>query len=204
MKKIYFAILFFGLINLTHAQEEGKFRAGLDFGVGIGSGSSGGILFAIEPKYNLKHNLNVGLRFQGATIIKDMYYVNRQNEDFDATIQASSSFMAVSDYYFHKEGGNSFAPFIGGGLGFFNLQNVYFSASEFDNNATVYNTKSSSVFGGMIRGGFEWGKFRMSAEYNFVPETDLQNTMGFVIGKAKNNYFGLNLGFYLGGGKWQK
>lgn len=202
MKKIAFAVLFLGLFNVTHAQQEGKFRTGLDFGLGFGSGNSAGAVVGIEPKYNIKDNLNVGFRFEIAGIMKDMHDV--YGDQYDATIQANISFMGTADYYFHKQEGNSFAPFVGGGLGSHNVANVYFTAEEIEDNATSYNMKVSSVFGAMIRSGFEWGKFRLTAQYNFIPKTDLQDIDGYVIGKAKNNYFGLSVGFYLGGGKWRK
>ena len=202
MKKITFVILFLGLINLGYAQQERRFRTGFDIGLGVGSGESAGFLFAIEPKYNLKDNLNVGFRFEVAGIVKELHY--NQGEVSDAIVQANYSFMGTSDYYFHKQGGNSFVPFVGGGIGFHAVGNVYFTGDEYDDNATAYNTKAQSAFGGMIRGGFEWGKFRLTAEYTFIPQTDLQDIDGFVIGKAKNSYFGFNLGFYLGGGKWRR
>ncbi|SDA55328.1 hypothetical protein SAMN03080617_00993 [Algoriphagus alkaliphilus] len=56
----------------------------------------------------------------------------------------------------------------------------------------------------MLRAGVELGKFRIGAEYNFVPTSDLQNVSGQVIGEAVNEYFGFTLGFFVGGGRWRK
>ncbi|MET0944380.1 MAG: hypothetical protein ABWY22_03130, partial [Flavobacterium sp.] len=70
MKKITFVILVLGVLNFANAQEEGKFRVGLDAGLVLGTGKGGGGMLAIEPKFNLKDNLNVGLRFQGAGMFK--------------------------------------------------------------------------------------------------------------------------------------
>lgn len=204
MKKITFTILFLGLINLVHAQQEEKFRTGLDVGFGMGSGTSAGFIMGIEPKYNLKDNLNVGLRFEVAGIVKDMHQVSGGSDMYDSKVQVNISFMGTTDYYFHKQGGNSFAPFVGGGLGFHSLENVFYTAEQMDSNITANNIRIQTVFGGIIRGGFEWGKFRLTAQYNIIPKTDLQDIDGYVIGKAKNNYFGLSVGFYLGGGKWSK
>lgn len=192
------------MINLLHAQERGRFRTGLDIGYATGSGTSAGFLFAVEPKYNVKDNFNVGLRFELAGIAKDFRNTDSQNNNSEGNVQVNLSFLAVGDYYFHKDVKSSFAPFVGGGFGLQQVSNVYFSPDQVNNNETIQNLQSNIVFAGMIRGGFEWSKFRLTAEYNFIPQTDLQDTSGYVIGKVNNNYFGLSVGFYLGGGKWYK
>ena len=56
----------------------------------------------------------------------------------------------------------------------------------------------------MLRAGIELGRFRMGAEYNFIPPSNLQDTSGAVIGEAINQYFGFTFGFYVGGGRWRK
>jgi len=205
MKKITFIILFLSIINFIQGQEKGKFRVGLDAGLVIGAAEGGGGTFGLEPKFNLKANLNVGVRFQGAGMFKDLYYIDAEKDNYNTTEMVSFSFLATSDYYYgiKNEGRGSFAPFIGGGLGIYKVTNVYYTADQLDAD-DPNNTKASSVFGGMIRTGFEWRKFRLTAEYNFVPKTDLQDYYGNVIGEEKNSYFGLTLGFYVGGGKWRR
>lgn len=203
MKKITFVILFLSVINFIHGQEKGKFRVGLDAGLVLGSKKGGGGAFGVEPKFNVKDNINLGLRFQVAGMFKDLHYIDEQREDYNTIDMTSFSILATSDYYFTEEERSSFAPFVGGGLGIYNVSNVYFTADEIDAGGS-YNRKVNSVPGGMIRAGFEWRKFRLTAEYNFVPKTDLQDFYGNVIGNEKNNYFGLTIGFYLGGGKWRK
>ena len=54
----------------------------------------------------------------------------------------------------------------------------------------------------MVRVGVELDKFRIGAEYNFVPSSNLQTVQGEVIGQATNEYFGFTLGFFVGGGRW--
>ncbi len=56
--------------------------------------------------------------------------------------------------------------------------------------------------GALIRGGFEWGGFRMGLEYNFLPDSDLEDVDGNKVGTAKNAYLGIHIGFFVGGGKW--
>jgi hypothetical protein len=41
---------------------------------------------------------------------------------------------------------------------------------------------------GGLRGGFEWGKFRMGLEYNLVPKSTLQDTSGNNRGTISNSY----------------
>lgn len=205
MKKITFIILFLSVINFMQGQEKGKFRVGLDAGLVIGAAKGGGGTFGLEPKFNLNDNLNVGVRFQAAGMFKDLYYIDAEKDNYNTTEMVSFSFLATSDYYYgiKNEGRGSFAPFVGGGLGIYKVTNVYYTADQLDAD-DPYNTKASSVFGGMIRTGFEWRKFRLTAEYNFVPKTDLQDYYGNVIGEEKNSYFGLTIGFYAGGGKWRR
>lgn len=205
MKKITFVVLFLSILNIIHGQEKGKFRVGLDGGIILGSGKGGGGGLSLEPKFNLKDDLNIGLRLQRAGMFKDLYYIDTQRDRYNTIEMWSTSVLATSDYYYsiNKEERGSFAPFVGGGLGIYNVTNVFLTADQVDA-GNSYNTKGNTVFGAMLRTGFEWGKFRMTAEYNFVPKTDLQNYYGDVTGKEKNSYFGLSIGFYLGGGKWRR
>lgn len=196
MKKI----ILFAFVALTFAngysQEKGKFRVGLDIGF-VPTGGGGGVLFSVEPKYNLTDNMNVGLRIGLAGIAKD---IEENNQSSTAKVSASTSFVGTYDYYFHKQG-SSFAPYIGAGIGYYSLANV-----ELEDSATSdeINPSVTDVFGGLVRAGFEWGKFRMGVEYNILPESDLENINGVKIGTASNKYVGIHLGFYLGGGKWGK
>ena len=59
----------------------------------------GGVSFSIEPKFNLKDNLNIGLRFWGAAVVRDL--VSNDNEEFTAKVAAIGSFVGTYDYYFH-------------------------------------------------------------------------------------------------------
>jgi outer membrane protein W len=196
MKKIIlFAIVVLAFAN-GYSQEKGKFRVGLDFGYVPASGG-GGVLVSLEPKYNIADNMNVGLRLGGAGVVRD--YLNNNNDEFTAEAAGIGSFVGTYDYYFHKSG-SSFAPYVGGGIGYYSLANVKVDDSVIDTNE--YNNSVSGVFGGLIRGGFEWGGFRMGLEYNFLPDSDLEDVDGNKVGTAKNAYLGIHIGFFVGGGKW--
>ncbi|MEW2921093.1 hypothetical protein AB1A65_06465 [Muricauda sp. ANG21] len=189
MKKlIYVFMVMASLAQWTHAQEQNKFRVGLDFGYVMPDGG-GGILLAIEPKYNITDNMNIGLRFESAAMAKN---VTDSGVSLEADLAASTSFLGTFDYYF-TSGSSSFAPFMGAGIGYSSLANLSFEEFSDDAEAEV-----DGKFGGMIRAGFEWGKFRVVANYNLIGKTEIESA------EVKNSYFGISLGFYLGGGKWKK
>jgi hypothetical protein len=196
MKKIIlFAIVVLAFAN-GYSQEEGKFRVGLDFGY-VPAGGGGGGLLSLEPKYNITDNMNVGLRIGGAAVVRDL--VANDNEEFTAKVAGIGSYVGTYDYYFHKSG-SSFAPYVGGGVGYYTLANVEVDDSSADSEEITPGV--SGVMGGLIRGGFEWGGFRMGLEYNFLPDSDLEDVDGNKVGTAKNAYVGFSIGFFVGGGKW--
>jgi hypothetical protein len=133
-------------------------------------------LFSLEPKYNLKDNMNVGLRIGEAGMGRDI------NTDGGGTtsakISANWSYVGTYDYYFNKSGG-SFVSYVGGGAGYYSIANV-----EFDDVNTSSNTAidANGKMGGLLMGGFECGKFRMGIEYNLVPESELQDMLGSKVG----------------------
>lgn len=197
MKKIILVLMVALAFSNVYSQEEGKFRVGLDLGY-VPAGGGGGGLLSIEPKFNISDNMNVGLRFGGAAVVRDL--VSTDNEEFTAKVAGIGSLVGTYDYYFHKSGsGSSFAPYVGAGFGYYSLANV-----EVDDSADTaeYTPAVSSVFGGLIRGGFEWTGFRMGLEYNFLPESDIEDLNGNKVGTAKNAYVGFSIGFFIGGGKW--
>ena len=196
MKKVILAVAAFLVFTICYSQKEGGFRVGLDFGFVPAQGGAG-VLFSIEPKYNIKDNMNVGLRIGAAGIVRD---INDSGTSTSAKVSANSSYVATYDYYFNKSG-KTFVPYIGGGAGFYTVGNVQFDDINSSNNVTL---DATSNFGGLVRGGFEWGKFRMGVEYNLVPESTLHDMDGNNRGTVSNTYLGIHLGFYVGGGKWGK
>ena len=197
MKKIILVLVSLVCFN-GFSQEEGKFRVGLDLGYVPASGGGGGLI-SLEPKYNIKDNMNVGLRLGAAGVVRDLE--SNDNEEYTAKIAGIGSYVGTYDYYFDNSGG-SFVPYVGGGLGYYSLSNVEVDDSESENE--TLDPAVSGVFGGLIRGGFEWSKLRVGIEYNFLPESDIENINGDVVGVAKNAYLGIHIGFFVGGGKWGK
>lgn len=62
MKKIILAVIAILTFANGYSQQEEKFRVGLDLGYAVPINGGGGMVFSIEPKYNIKDNMNIGLR----------------------------------------------------------------------------------------------------------------------------------------------
>jgi len=164
-------------INLSFAQEQGKFRGGFELGTIVPIEGKMGWLFSMEVKYNFKDNMNVGFQTEFMGII-----VDKNNSE------SLNMFSMSYDYYFHKRN-KSFSPFIGGGLGYY-FCNDYDAGQEI---RTGYNNPAC-----FIRAGFEIEKFRISLKYNVIRKSSAESYI------RNSDYVALNIGFYIGGGKWKK
>ncbi len=189
MKKIILmplAVISFLLTQAQEKKESGirifkKFKTDVSFGYaaqqgsGKTSGTKGGALFAIEPKYAVMDELSIGLRLEAAVAV-----------NIDATGNSSSSakgnasYLLTGDYYFSNK---KFRPFGGIGAGLFTTLSV----DDKTINSTTVEIPQSTKFGFMARTGFEYGHFRMGLEYNFVAD--------------KAGYLGIKLGACIGGGR---
>ncbi len=193
-KKIIFLALLISSVVLVNAQEQGKFRGGLNFGFlfpGAGFGVGGDLDF----RYNILDNLNTGLRFGLNMMARD---IDRYDEK--AVASAFTYSLINANYYFNKANSN-FAPFVGGGIGRFSLGNAQFSLNE---NSNTNNLAIDRRFGGNLSIGFEAAKFRLSFEYFMIPRSNLYDLYGNKVGEIGNSFVNLTVGFYLGGGKWRK
>lgn len=199
MKRIYLILSFTIICLSTMAQKESNlkpFKVDISAGYAIpgGTGSKGGVLFAVEPKYAVISNLAVGLRFEAAVVARFNGY-DADGAPVDASVKASGSYLATADYYFTDN--YAFRPFAGAGAGIFTLAGM-------ESNSSSDNISVGSKFGGMFRAGIEVSHFRLGLEYNLVPKTtfdgydsDGNPTTGLT---SKNSYIGIKIGVCLGGG----
>jgi hypothetical protein len=166
--KRYILMISIGMIctNLSFAQEYGKWRAGIEAGMRMALSFLG----AIELKYNLQNNMNIGLR------VESLYFQNNISDDGRLL-----SFCMTYDYYFFTR--SQYSPFIGAGLGY------YFCNAQYFTNDVRYNNPTC-----LFRTGFEFRNFRTSLAYNIVRTNE---TIFYV---KKNDYISLTIGFFLGGG----
>lgn len=200
MKKLFFFLAIIVLSNLTANAQVGdrlfkKFKGDVSLGyatpIGGSSGSGGGILFAMEPKFALLDKLSVGLRIEGAVMAK---FVNTGSGDYEVeNAKVAASYVATADYYFTTN--YSIRPFIGGGAGIFGV------ASDYSyNNTTFDGANTENKFGGIFRVGAEVRHFRFGIEYNIIPNSSIMDFNNTITGTSKNSYLGIKAGFCFGGG----
>ena len=178
------------------SQEQGKVRFNLNFsfpsarGEGFGFGMG---FYDIQLAYNLQDNMNIGVKAGYGGLVKSSLY---SSDDGFAMVMNAYTLGAFT-YYFNL--GGSFAPFVGVGLG------PYYTCLDhhYANQRKNVEIESGTKFGGVLTGGFEWGRFRFGLEYNFVPGTALKigNSIAPDL-SIDNSYFAICFGFYLGGGRW--
>jgi len=191
MKKVIYVLALALLVTSAgYAQDYKKFKVGVGLGYAAASGygSGGGVIFTIEPAYRIQDNLSIGLRWEAAAITRG-YSQDVTGASFD--VAAIGSFTLNGQYYF---GTGDFRPFAGLGLGLYSLAGVSGNSSG----SSFSATEAESKFGFYPRVGFDFHHFTMSADYNIVPPT--KDVLGGT-GEFKNSYFGIRLGFFIGGGK---
>ncbi len=205
MKKYFILLIVLLSCFNMQAQEAGKFRVSGNLGLDFPNSGFGGSIDLLDVRYNILDNWNAGLKLGGAMMMRDLAQIN---SDFaEVTMHVNSNLMLVSDYYFNN-GSRMFAPFVGGSFGLFNIYDLYMLVEL--NTETHYQLDNlpdaSKTLGAALRAGFELGRFRLAMEYYMIPETrmyDVENIM-VPMGHSANNYFTVNIGFYLGGGRWRK
>lgn len=192
MKRILTVIMFVAVTAVAaQAQEFKQFRVGLGAGYAMasGEGAKAGVLIFLEPAYRVSDQILAGLRIEGAAIVRG----------YDVTVETGSasasfggSYALFGQYYFNN---NTFRPFVGAGFG---LSKVSTAAASFDGEA--FAALNESKFGFFPRVGFDAGHFSISIDYNLVGASTLTGTSGTEL-KTKNNYIGIRLGGFFGGGK---
>ena len=197
MKRIFIALFTLVAFSAT-AQEFKPFKVNLSLGFAkpLSGGASGGVLYAIEPKYGLSDNLDLGLRLEGAVVARGVEVNgNTTTGDF-----AGISSALITGNYILGTGG--FRPFIGAGIGIFNVASA--GTITVMNGQTPQDVTFSSAtkFGGMLRAGFKTGHFVLGVEYNAVPTSTVASTnVSSLKLDSKNSYLGVKLGFDIGGGR---
>jgi hypothetical protein len=201
MKKICLVLALGTIISLSTIAQESDlkpFKCDISLGYAIpgGSGSKGGILFAVEPKYGVMNSkIAVGLRMEGALVARVGSAYDEYGNPEDISVKLSSSYLATGDFYLTDN--YKFRPFVGGGAGVFFLAGI-------ESNQSSGEVSTGSKFGGMFRAGMEISHFRVGFEYNLVPKTTFTgyDSDGNIITglTSKNSYIGIKLGACIGGG----
>jgi outer membrane protein W len=201
MKKLFSVLILLLVVQTAYSQQAGKFRYQMDLGFAAPKDGGIGALVNFEPQVLVLDNLALGMRLGVAGLAKDVTYYTIP-EDYTGEIGANLSISGTANYYFNF-GNSKVAPYLGAGFGYYALSNLEIENTDFDRDE-VGDLQASFAWAPMLRAGVELDKFRIGAEYNFIPSSNLQNVQGDVIGKATNEYFTFTLGFFVGGGRWGK
>jgi outer membrane protein X len=191
MKKALSLFFFIAASKLGMAQRYDRefkpFKIDVSAGYGMPSSTntSGGVLFAFEPKYSLTGDqLSLGVRLEGA-LTKISSAIDTNVSEVSAEESASNiSALLTCDYYFNN---NNVRPFLGLGTGAYNIA-TYDRKSE---GTLLPDITTSTKLGFMFRGGVEWNHLRAGIEYNLVNNSS-----------EPFRYLGIKLGILLGGGRF--
>ncbi|WP_461093399.1 outer membrane beta-barrel protein [Spirosoma gilvum] len=194
MKRYFFSLFMLAALSAS-AQTYKPFKVNLSLGYAkpLASGVSGGVLFAIEPKYGINDNIDLGLRMEWAVVARAIV---SNNNTVTGDVGAFGSYLLTGNYLFGE--GNT-RPFIGLGAGVYSVASagtVTVIDGQTPKNVTL---AAETKFGGMIRAGVKTGHFVVAAEYNAVPTTSNKLTNTTI--DSKNAYLGIKLGFDIGGGR---
>jgi len=175
MKKLLLIAACFACVFTAKSQTYHAFKVDVAFGYAIpsasGGGTKGGVTVTVQPHYRVSDDFAVGLRLEGAAL-------GYEDSGSNGTqISVLASYCATGEYYL-MDGG--FRPFIGAGAGFFTQESVQIKG-------TTYTIPSATKFGFFPEVGIEAGHFRLSADYDILPD--------------KAGYLAFKIGFFLGGGK---
>jgi hypothetical protein len=194
MKRILFVLFILAGFSAS-AQEYKPFKVNLSVGYAkpLASGISGGVLFAIEPKYGLSDNFDLGLRLEWAVVARG---VVQNSQTTTGDVGAFGSYLLTGNYLFGK---GNVRPFLGVGVGLYSIASA--GTVVINNGQTNQDLVfvSDTKFGGMIRGGIKAGHFVAAVEYNAAPTTD--NKLGNTTITSENAYLGIKVGFDIGGGR---
>jgi hypothetical protein len=198
MKKLLILSITVLTISCAKAQVFNPFK--VDFAVGGaipgGSGAKGGVLFALEPKFAVMPQIAIGLRLEAAVMARG--FEAADGSTASAKVAASASYLATGDYYFSNF---IFRPFVGAGVGIYNQASASFDSNVADGSVSA---QSGTKFGTMFRVGFELRHLRLAAEYNIVGKTTQSGVDSYgdpYTITSSNNYLGLKIGFFVGGGR---
>ncbi|WP_350285832.1 hypothetical protein [uncultured Croceitalea sp.] len=154
-----------------------------------------GLLLNVEPNINILEKFVIGLRFGIA--VNSQKFEGDQSTQFTIDGQndnAILSFIPTFDYYLNF---NYTRPYLGLGLGYYVLSTIDVSQPG----PSILDGSINNQIGVLLRGGLEHGKIRFGFEYNYVPKADIIIPDGQIVGAVENAYYGVSVGFRIGGGK---
>ena len=191
MKKIstlFFFVLFAQYAMSQYYDRDYKsfkinFSAGYSTIMPKDSGTKGGVVFSIEPKYHLLDEFAIGLRVEAVTMKPAPTKFNGASTTGD--VETNGSLMATGDYYFtHRD----LRPFAGVGFGVYSQS----ARTVTDYNGMIQDLPSSNKFDFMLRGGFEFSHV----------STVLVSVLLLIKLYSRAGYLCFKLGFVIGGARF--
>lgn len=183
----------FAQYDQDYARAYKEFLVGVGIGYAApstGDGAGGGFLAYVEPAYRATDQVLVGLKIEGAFMVRGVEGVLNGDIEGDATSVAS--FTLNSHYYFNN---NNVRPFIGAGVGLYSMAAAKFTATN-NNDPDLDEVGSETRFGFYPKIGVDAGHFNLTIDYNIIPPTDVPGG-----GEVKNSYVGIRAGIAIGGGR---
>lgn len=135
-----------------------------------------GLNLSVEPKYNITDNIAAGLKVEGALFFTA--------DDVDASLLTITSYSLTGEYLV---GTGKVRPYLGLAIG---LYKPTFYLTDLDDE--IYKLSFDNTLGFAPRAGFQFGKFRLGAEYNIVKDNSLD---------IDYSYLSIKMGVAIGGGK---
>ena len=162
------------------------------------TGSAGGALLSLEPKYGLNDQLDLGFRVEGAFMGRALAYNGKTTQ---TQINFAGSYLLTSTYMLTT---SHFRPYIGLGAGLYTTVGASLTTDSSNGNLKVdeASVRGGRKFGGMARIGAKYGHLNVGLEYNLIPATEISLTSMQVI-RGNNSYFGFKLGIDIGGGAYE-
>lgn len=169
-----------------------RIRVETDFGVLAGP-NKGGVNFAFDTKFKIYTGDYVGIKLGRMFIAND--YSSIQNLDYFALTfeHIPQSNLATNRF-------NNF-HYWGGGLGLFKSDILMDGYTNIYNRNT-FETQIDYIPGVFVRNGTQIGPIRFGYAFYFLPKIEFSKLGGADMGIG-NTFFNINLGYNIGGRRWQ-
>ena len=174
--------------SVNFAQNFKPFKLGIGFGYAVPAGGDRGGIFYLEPAYRASNAVLIGLRLENAKFSREL---TGMGSNINSSSTSTRSYSLNVQYYFNE---NRVRPFIGVGLGFFDM-----AAATYNTGSEVQTVGAESKFGLYPRVGVDIGHLNLTLDYNIVPSTNVPGG-----GEVMNSYLGIRVGLSIGGGEGKK
>ncbi|MDO1450798.1 hypothetical protein Q0590_31280 [Rhodocytophaga aerolata] len=193
--KYFLLPLFMFIVFSASGQTYKPFKVNLSVGYAqpLVTGISGGVLFALEPKYGITDHLDVGVRLEGALVARGVTVNGRTST---GEVNYLGSYLLTGNYVFGK---TKTRPFIGLGGGLYRITSSGLIEITDGQSWEEVTLTAANKWGALLRAGIKAGHFLVSVEYNAVPASIAH--LGSSRLKSRNDYLGIKVGFDIGGGK---